>query len=87
MKINFSLNKKQICEFKHIVEANELIFNQNEIYRICKPASYLIYYLKEVSDYIERLEYGDLEKINKVKKLRRELYFLNKEEMKFSKYV
>jgi hypothetical protein len=87
MKINFSLSKKQISEFKRIVEGNEVLFNQNEIFKICKPASYMVYYFKEINDYIDRLEHGDLERLNDVKKMRREMHTLNREEAKYSKFV
>jgi hypothetical protein len=87
MKVNFALNKRQITEFKKIVDGNEIIFNQNEIYKICKPASYMIYYLKEMNEYIEKVANGDLDKINEVKKLRRELTHLNKDEAFYSKYI
>jgi hypothetical protein len=87
MKVNFNLNKKQISEFRHILQSNDNLLNQNEIFKICKPASYLVYYLKEVAEYFEKLEYSDFETINNIKKLRRELHFLNKEEVKYFKYI
>jgi hypothetical protein len=86
-KINFALNKNQIAEFRSIVDANGIIFNQNEIFKICKPASYMIYYLKEMNEYIDKVANCDLEKINENKKLKRELQHLNKEEDKYAKYI
>jgi hypothetical protein len=87
MKINFSLTGKQLVEFKRIVESNELLFNQNEIFKLCKPASYMIYYLKEINEYVNKLVEGDLEKINLAKKLRREYQHLSKEDVNYSKFI
>jgi hypothetical protein len=87
MKVNFSMTKEQIFEFRRIAESNSAVFNQNEIFKICKPASYMVYYLKEINEYIDRLEQGDLARLNEVKKLRKELHVLNRDEAKYSKYL
>src|SRR5690349_11498715 len=86
-KINFSLSRKQVLEFKKVSESNELLFNQNEMFKICRPASYMVYYLKEVNGYINKLADCDLSRLNETKKLRRELQHLSKEEVFYSKYI
>jgi hypothetical protein len=87
MRINFSITRGQIAEFKRIVDSCEVIFNQQEILKRCKPASYMIYYLKEVNEYVGKISQQDVERINSHKKLRRELQHLSKDEDNYSKYI
>jgi hypothetical protein len=47
----------------------------------------MVYYLKEVSGYINKLVDCDINRINETKKLRRELQHLSKEETVYSKYI
>jgi hypothetical protein len=58
--INYSLYENQIDEIRKIIEMNDTIVNPTLLYSICKPASQLVYYIKELYDYIMRVSAIDL---------------------------
>jgi hypothetical protein len=47
----------------------------------------MIYYLKEIYEFMNKVVNIDVEKMNGIKKLRRELQYLSKEEDSYSKFI
>ncbi len=61
--INYSLNDNQIAAIQNVVSQNYNIINPTMIYGICKPASHLAYYIKELYEYIVRIGDVDLQSL------------------------
>ncbi len=70
--INFSLNENQIEAIRNIVSQNYNIINPTMIYGICKPASHLVYYIKELYEYISRIGDADLQNLYLYRRLKDE---------------
>mgnify|MGYP007031251074 CR=1 FL=1 len=61
--INYSLDINQIEAIQNIVNHNDTIINPTLIYSICKPASHLVYYIKELYEYINKVSEVDLRRL------------------------
>jgi hypothetical protein len=67
--INYSLNEDQIVAIRNIIEQNYTIINPSLIYGICKPASHIVYYIKELYDYIRTVSDIHLQSLYEYRRL------------------
>jgi hypothetical protein len=87
-RISHGLSKNQINAFNKLANTSNNILNVSKIQKISLPASYLIFSLKEIYDYInERTEDEDEESIYELKKLYFELKSLKNQEKKVSELL
>jgi hypothetical protein len=67
--INYYLTTDQINNIIAIVDHNDNIIKPNQIYTICRPASNLVYYIKELYEYVLRARECELNKLYEYRRL------------------
>jgi hypothetical protein len=76
--INYYLTNQQIDSIIAIVDNNSHIIKPHLIYNINKPASHLVYYIKELYEYVVSLSSCDLRMIYEYRRLVDEKKFYEK---------
>jgi hypothetical protein len=76
--INYYLTKDQIDNIIAIVNHDDSIIKSNSIYSISKPASHLVYYIKELYEYVEKVSKCDLRRLYEYRRLVDEKNFYEK---------